>query len=115
MVYRRFLLSFLFLILADGGAEAGTLANNGWSSSSCGAAPVPVEPDLTNPAAYNSSVEKVNIYRQKVPAYLDCVIQEANGDIQNITKSAKAAQLAAKEAQDKILAKVKAADEKFGK
>lgn len=100
-------------------ATAGTLANNGWNASNCGTVPVAESLDLNNPNAYNLSVEKVNIYRKKIPVYLDCVVQEANSDIQTITLSAKntqqATQDAVKLANEKMQVDIKAADIKFGK
>lgn len=115
MVHRHRVLTIVSLfILAVSSAEAGTLANNGWAPSKCGAAPVEFKLDLSDPDAFNRSVEGVNAYRQASLAYVDCLAQEANTDIQAITKSAKTAQQAAVDADTKIKADVKAADQKFG-
>lgn len=94
-------------------AQAGTLANGTWSPSGCGAKPVAPPLDLKDPDAFNRSVASVNTYRQAITPYLNCLLQEGNADIQTITKSAAAAQQAAKDANEKIQADVKAADEKF--
>lgn len=112
----RFALPFVLLFtLPAAGAAAGTLANGGWTPSACGAEPAAVRLDLGNPDAYNRSVEKANDYRKSAGVYLDCLVKEANGDIQLITQSAKAAQQAAREADAKILEDAKTADKKFGK
>lgn len=111
--YARALVPLVFL--AATGAHAGNLANGGWTPSKCGAAPAEFKLDLSNPDAFNVSVEGVNAYRQASLTYVDCLAQEANADIQAITKSAKAAQQAALDADAKIKADVQAADKKFGK
>lgn len=107
-------ISFL-MFLATAGAQAGTVASGSWSPAGCGAKPEAPSLDLRNPDAYNKSVEGVNAYRKDIRTYLNCLTQEANADIQAVTRAANAAQQAAREADDKILADVKAADAKFGK
>ena len=102
------------LLILVGGVEAGTVAGSDWSPSGCGAAPKEYKLDLSNPDAYNKSVEGVNAYRQAARDYVDCLAKEANSDIQTITRSAKTAQQAALDADKKILEDVKAADKKFG-
>ncbi|MGH6648504.1 hypothetical protein [Aquabacterium sp.] len=101
------------LLLASLSAEAGTLYGGTWVPTGCGAKPAAPQLDLKDPDAFNRSVSGVNTYRQAIRTYLDCLVQEANADIQTVTKSASAAQQAAKDANDKIQADVKAADEKF--
>jgi hypothetical protein len=101
------------LSLAALGAHAGAVTNGTWAPSGCGPKPVTPQLDLKDPDAFNRSVAGVNTYRQAITPYLNCLVQEGNADIQTITKSAAAAQQAAKEANDKIQADVKAADEKF--
>lgn len=120
MFYKSAVLAFIPLFFATANAaEAGTIANNNWSPSNCGSAPVAEELDLKSPDAFNLSVEKVNTYRKKIPVFLDCIIGEANNDIQTITQTAKNLQQATKDAaklaEDKTQADIKAADKKFGK
>ena len=95
--------------------HAGTIANGSWSAAGCGARPEPYRLDLKNIDAYNKSVAGANTYRQNSRTYLDCVIREANGDIQSISKSAKDLQQATQDAEELLQADVKAADKKFGK
>lgn len=106
-----FLCSSVFVVVA----QAGSLANGHWSPSGCGVKPEVPKLDLRNPDAYNASVNGVNAYRLNIRAYLECLVKEANGDIQTVTLAATAAQKAAREADDAILADVKEADKKFGK
>jgi len=115
MACRYILLPLLPLIMIVAtGAEAGTLANNSWTPSNCGIAPTaPLGLDLRNLDAYNHSVEGVNNYRKNNHTYVNCLVQEANSDIQTITKSAKTAQQGLLEADNKILADEKAAEKKF--
>jgi hypothetical protein len=112
--YRVLTLIPLFMV-AVSSANAGTLANEGWAPSKCGAAPAEFKLDLRDPDAFNRSVEGVNAYRQASLTYVDCLAREANADIQAITQSAKTAQQAALDADAKIKADVKLADQKFGK
>ncbi|RZL10940.1 MAG: hypothetical protein EOP40_04550 [Rubrivivax sp.] len=100
------------LLLATA-AHAGTVTDGQWTPSGCGAAPQAPQLDLSNADRYNRGVEAVNTYRQAIRPYLDCVVKEANGDIQVIGQSATAAQQAAKVANEKIQADVKTAQEKF--
>lgn len=101
------------LCLTSIGAQAGTIAAGVWSPSACGPKPTPPVLDLSSADAYNKSVDGVNAYRQAIRPYIDCLVKEANADIQAVTKSATAEQQAAKAANDKIQADVKAAEEKF--
>ncbi|RZK99154.1 MAG: hypothetical protein EOP36_20130 [Rubrivivax sp.] len=94
-------------------AEAGTVSAGAWTPTGCGAKPVTPQLDLKDPDAFNRSVARINTYRQAIGPYIDCLVKEANADIQAVTKSATAAQQAVKEANDKIQADVKAADAKF--
>lgn len=106
------LLSTVALAMSAG-AHAGTISASTWSPSGCGAKPVTPVLDLKDPDSFNRSVVGVNSYRQAIRPYIDCLVQEANADIQAVTKSATAAQQAVREANEKIQADVKAADEKF--
>ncbi len=117
-VPRRFLIfavSASIALVCATPSLAGTLSESGWSPSSCGPKPEAQYLDLTNPDAYNASLPKVNQYRQAINSYLNCLCKEANGDIQAINKGAIAVQQAAKEANERILAEVQAAEKKFGK
>jgi hypothetical protein len=116
MIHRYRALALLpFAMCVAFSAKAGTLANGDWTPSKCGAAPAEIKLNLKDPDAFNLSIEGVTAYRQASLTYVDCLAQEANADIQTITKAAKAAQQAALDADAKIKADVKAADQKFGK
>ena len=94
-------------------AEAGGFANGVWSPSGCGAKPEAPALSLKDVDAYNNSIAAIDTYRKSVQPYLNCLTQEANADIQAISKSANASQQAAKEANEKIQADAKLADQKF--
>jgi hypothetical protein len=103
------------IMVASFHAEAGTITNNNWTPSGCGPAPVAASLNLTNLDVYNASVGAVNDFRKNNRTYVDCLIHEANSDIQSITKSAKSAQQAAHDADDKIIEDEKVAEKKFPK
>lgn len=102
-----------FICVASTGSQAGAISGGAWSPVSCGTKPIPPVLDLSSADAYNKSVDSVNAYRQAIRPYIDCLVKEANADIQAVTKSATVEQQAAKAANDKIQADVKAAEEKF--
>lgn len=110
MIKPVFFFSVFFLAAS---AQAGNLAGGAWSSARCGAKPAAVTVDLRNPDAYNKSLDKVTAYQKDTNTYLDCLVAEGNLDIQLISKAITDEQLAARAARDKILADVKAANEKF--
>lgn len=94
---------------------AGSVTDGHWQPASCGAPPLAPALDLKDPDAYNRSLPGVNNYLQASRTYVECLTLEAQADIQAATRAAHAVQQAAREARDKILADVKAADTKFGK
>ena len=102
-------------LLASAFAHAGNLSGSAWSPVGCGPRPAAPALDLKNPDAFNNSLAPVNVYRRDINAYLNCVVQEANRDILAVNTFALEAQRAARDANDKIQADVKAADAKFGK
>jgi hypothetical protein len=108
----RLLLSLATLSISTA-AHAGVIVSGTWSPAGCGPKPEPPQLNLSNADAYNASVVNVNTYRQAIRPYVDCVVKEANADIQAITQAATATQQGAKVANDKIQADVKAAEEKF--
>lgn len=110
---RAALLAALTTLTLSPGAHAGVIVSGVWTPVGCGPKPQQPQLNLANADAYNASVANVNTYRQAIRPYLDCVIKEANTDIQAITHSATAVQQAAKAANDTIQADVKAAEEKF--
>jgi hypothetical protein len=112
MRLRRVCLSLAMLSCA-GGLHAGTLSGSDWSPAGCGARPEPPQLDLRDPLAYGDSAGSVDGYRANVRTYLDCLAREANGDMRIITRSAAAAEQAAREAEEAILADVQAANDKF--
>jgi hypothetical protein len=101
------------LALATLSAQAGTVTNGAWSPTGCGAKPEVAALNLKDEDAYNKSIDGVTAYRKAIQAYVTCQAQEANADIAAISKSANAVQTAAKEANEKIQADVKAAEQKF--
>lgn len=107
------LLSALGWFVAASTAQAGVIVSGVWSPTTCGPKPEAPQLNLSNADAYNASVVQVNTYRQGIRPYVDCVVKEANADIQAITQSASSTQQGAKTANDKIQADVKAAEEKF--
>ena len=94
-------------------AQAGTVSNGLWTPGNCGARPEAPSLNLKNVDTFNASTDAVNNYRVAINTYLNCLVKEANADIQAVSASTKAAQQAAREANDKIEADVKAANEKF--
>lgn len=94
-------------------SRAGVIGKGDWTPSACGARPQAPALDLKNADAYNRSVDGINTYRQAIKQYIDCLVTEANADIQAVSKSATEAQRRAREANEKILADVKRAEEKF--
>lgn len=108
----RWLALFSGLALAST-AQAGVIVSGVWTSTTCGPKPDVPQLNLSNADAYNASLAQVNTYRQAIGPYVDCVIKEANADIQAISQSASATQQGAKVANDKIQADAKAAEEKF--
>lgn len=105
-------LTTCFMLLATT-AHAGSLSNGQWAPAACGVKPEAPTLNLSNEDAYNKSVDGVNTYRLAARNYLDCLVKEANADIQSVTKQATAAQQATRDADDKIKADVKKAEEKF--
>jgi len=108
-----FSIATLFAVLTASTAQAGVLADGLWTQSRCGVKPVSPVLDLRNPDAYNKSVEKVGEYQKQINLYLDCVVAEANVDIKQISKAVTDEQLAARAAQEKLIADSKLANEKF--
>jgi hypothetical protein len=81
----------LALTAAAGGAHAGNITSGAWTPSGCGTRPEAPALNLKNADAYNASVDQVNAYLKSSRAYIDCLTQEANADIQAVTRSANAA------------------------
>lgn len=103
----------LALLAAAPAAFTGTLSGSSWAATGCGAKPMAPAVDLKNVDADNKSIERVNDFLPLLKTYVDCVTQEANGDLKSVSQSANAAQLEAREAREKIVADVKTAQEKF--
>lgn len=98
-------------------AHAGRIDNGTWTHA-CGPRPAVVSLDLKNADAFNKSVGAVNTYRQTQRAWLECLQKEGNADIKAtsdlISQTINGEAQAAREANDRIAADVKAADSKFG-
>lgn len=103
----------LTILSLSAGAQAGVIVSGTWSPAGCGPKPAVPQLNLSNADAYNASVANVNTYRQAIRPYVDCVVKEANADIQAITQAATATQQGAKADNEKIQSDVKAAEEKF--
>ncbi|HIV70907.1 MAG TPA: hypothetical protein H9903_08265 [Candidatus Aquabacterium excrementipullorum] len=110
---RKPALASLVTLALSAGAQAGVIVSGVWSPATCGPKPEVPQLNLANADSYNASVANVNTYRQAIRPYVDCVVKEANADIQAITQAATTTQQGAKTANDKIQADVKAAEEKF--
>jgi hypothetical protein len=93
---------------------AGTLTGSNWTPSRCGAEPVPPTLKLTTEDSYNETVLAINAWQQKASAYNTCVVNEANADNANITKSANAQQERFRQTVEKIKAETAAANAKLG-
>lgn len=96
-------------------AWAGTLEGATWKPGQCGPTPTPPALAVRNVDAYNATVALVNTYRKQSRAHTDCLVREANADIQAITQAATAAQQAEREADARLLAELKAAGDKLPK
>jgi hypothetical protein len=98
-------------------AHAGRIDNGTWAHA-CGPRPATVNLDLKNADAFNRSVSAVNTYRQTQRAWLDCLQKEGNADIKAtsdlISQTINSEAHAAREANEKIAADAKTADNKFG-
>lgn len=103
------------LLLMVSSAQAGTVNNGVWIPAGCGVKPEAPVVDAKNEKTYNLSVEAANAYLQNIRAYIDCQAQEANVDIDVTAKSANAAQQAAAEVRQKLLADLKVGEEKLTK
>jgi hypothetical protein len=109
----RHSLSVFAIGLAASAANAGQISNGSWQPANCGTKPDAPTIDLKDPDAYNRSVEAANTYNKAISSYLDCLVKEANADIQLISQNAKGAQQSAREVADRFQAAAKEAEAKF--
>lgn len=96
-------------------ATAGTLAQKDWQPTACGTKPSIAALDLSTVDAYNKSVGIINAYRPAIRNYVNCVVNEANSDLQTITAAATAVRQDATTVEDDISAQLKAAEAKLPK
>lgn len=97
------------------GVQAGTLSGGAWTATGCGVRPATPTLDLKDSDAFNRSVDVVNAHLKAIRAYVDCLTAEANADLQAVSQSATATQTSVREARDRLLADVKAAEQKLNK
>ena len=95
--------------------SAGSLEQADWQARNCGTKPKLEPLQLNTVDAYNKSVGIINSYRQATRSYVECVIQEANADIQRITSAATNTRNDAAAVDEDITVQLKAADAKLGK
>lgn len=113
MPFRSFVCAGLLAGLACTTAHAGQFADGHWTSSACGPRPEAPAVNGKDDKAYNASVEAANAYLPKLRDHLDCVIKEANADVQAVTQGANAAQQGAAASREKLIAELKAAEGKL--
>lgn len=98
------------LLAATTAAHAGQFTQDRWSSTTCGSLPAAPAVNGTNDTTYNASVTAANAYLPQLRDHLDCVIKEANADVQRVSQGAQATQQAAAAAREKLLADLKSAE-----
>lgn len=82
----------VLLLSAVLNANAGSLANGGWTPANCGAEPPPPTLDESSVTAFNASLKTVKDWQQRAQAYNHCVVNEANADNEAIAQAANAQQ-----------------------
>jgi hypothetical protein len=105
----------LLLIAIATSSQAGSVTNGIRTPAGCGVKPEAPVVDAKNEKTYNLSVAAANAYLENIRAFIDCQAQEANVDINGIAQAANAAQQAASEVRQKLLADVKAGADKLSK
>ena len=79
---------FGFFMQFSGMAQAGSLNNGEWKTTTCGEKPVPPQVDVRDIDAYNKSVTAINLWQQQSATYLGCQVKEANEDSKTISDKA---------------------------
>jgi hypothetical protein len=94
-------------------ASAGTLENGTWRPDGCG--PVPETPAIVSSSAdaFNQSIAAVNEWREKLRAFDECMINEANQDGAAIAEAAKAHQQRYQDASARLSDELAAARDQF--
>lgn len=103
----------LLLGIACTTAHAGQFANGHWASNACGPRPEAPAVNGKDDKTYNASVEAANAYLPRLRDHLDCVIKEANADLQAVTQGAQTAQQSAAASREQLIAELKAAEGKL--
>jgi hypothetical protein len=111
----RFILIGLALMTSMANAYGGSLKDGTWNSSACGVRPEPAQTNFSDTNAYNRSIEEVSGYLQNLSVYQNCLIKEANGDMQTIAQFATLAQQTAKATDDDYQAQLQAAAKRFSR
>lgn len=76
-----FILSFsLLLAQFIGIAQAGNLANGGWTPRNCGVKPSAPSIADDSVETFNKSIAAINNWQQQAKVYFECLIKEANTD-----------------------------------
>ncbi|SEO52200.1 hypothetical protein [Nitrosovibrio sp. Nv6] len=93
-------------------ANAGILENGKWSPSGCGGMPEAPVIDSSSAEAFNQSIGTLNAWQEKIQAYHDCMVKEANADSSAINQDATAEQARINEAVEKMNKEVAAGKQK---
>jgi len=110
MMYRKRILGLsASVLLTTTAAHAGNLSSSSWTPAGCGTEPTLQKLNLSNIDAYNASLPQVEKFQDSNRKYIDCLVTEANADVQRISQAAKSAQQAVIDRQNKIVADVQAA------
>jgi hypothetical protein len=112
MIQRPFF-TVTILLAAVSVGTAGTIVNEVWSPSGCGAEPVAPIIEQDSIDAYNKSIKAINDWQQKIQAFNECMIKEANADNALIAKTANDQQSRMRAVIDKIKSDMDAAKAKL--
>ncbi|SOD41704.1 hypothetical protein [Nitrosovibrio sp. Nv4] len=82
--------------------NAGVLEGGKWSPSGCGAMPEAPVIDSSSADAFNRSIGTLNAWQEKIQAYHDCMVKEANADSSAINQAATAEQARINNAVEKM-------------
>jgi hypothetical protein len=112
MIQRTFF-TVTILLAAVSVSTAGTITNEAWSPSGCGTEPVAPIIEQDSIDAYNKSIKAINDWQQKIQAFNECMIKEANADNGLIAKTANNQQNRLRAVLDKIKSDMAAAKAKL--
>jgi hypothetical protein len=112
MIQRTFF-TVTILLATISVSTAGTITNEVWSPSGCGIEPSAPITEQDSIDAYNKSIKAINDWQQKIQAFNECMIKEANADNALITKTANNQQSRLRAVLDKIKSDLDAAKAKL--